>query len=356
MSNSFGHLFRVVTFGESHGPALGAVIDGCPAGVPLDESHLAAELLRSRPAEAVSTGRREPNRAQILSGVLEGRTLGTPIAIVIPNTAARTDGYAERTGLPRPGHAELTWHARFGCLDWRGGGRASGREAVARLAAGAVARQILGPCGLEIASRVTELAGLPVACEADHAAAMARAVEIAATGDTSGGVFELVVRGAPAGLGAPVFAKLKAELPGALLSIGGVTYVSVGDGLAAPRATGSTWNDAIVAQGGEPGCETNRCGGLLGGISTGGDLRVTVGVKPPPSVQLPQRTVDLATGEAREVISRGRFDTNLTARVAVVAEAMAALVLVDHLLLAGHVHPTRFELSSLVANRPAPNP
>ncbi len=347
MSNVTGHLFRVVTFGESHGPAVGAVIDGCPAGVALDEALIAAELARSRPIEALATARHEPNLPQILSGVADGYTLGTPIAVVVPNAEARPDRYSERTGIPRPGHAELTWQARFGRQDWRGGGRASGRECVARLAAGAVARQILGPCGLRVASRVTELAGLPVACDDDLARAIERATAVAAGGDTSGGRFEVVVSGAPAGLGAPVFAKLKAELPAALLSIGAVTYAAVGDGLDAPGATGAAWNDPLVPAPGGAATASNRCGGLLGGMSTGGEIRLVAGVKPSPTVHLPQASVNLATGQACELVGKGRFDTNVTPRVAVIAEAMVALVLVDHLLLAGHVHTTRFELSAL---------
>ncbi len=347
MSNVFGHLFRVVTFGESHGPAVGAVLDGCPAGVPLAVDDLQPFLARDPRYEALGTARREPNLVQILSGVYEGRTLGTPIALLVPNVEQRSADYVERATIPRPGHGDLTWRLRYGHVDPRGGGRISGREAVARVAAGAVARRLLGLCGLEVTSYVTELAGVPVADDAERERAVARAVAIGAAGDTSGGRFELVVRGAPAGLGAPVFVKLKAELPAAVLSIGAVSYAVVGDGLDAPGATGSAWNDPLVPTDGGVGTASNRCGGLLGGLTTGADLVLRVGVKAPPSVRLPQASVDLATGRACELVSEGRFDTNVTSRVAQVAEAMVALVLVDHLLLSGFVHPVRFDDSPL---------
>ena len=349
MSNAFGRLFRVVTFGESHGPAMGAVIDGCPAGVALDVADLQRELARDPRFEALATPRREPNEVQLLSGVLDGRTLGTPIALVLANTEARPADYADRRDLPRPGHAELTWQARFGLQDWRGGGRASGREAAARVAAGAVARALLTPCGLTVSSRVVELAGVPITGDAALPAAVGVAAAVGAAGDSTGGVFELEVGGAPAGLGAPVFGKLKADLPAALFSIGAVAYVALGDGLDAPRATGSDWNDAIVTHDdGRVGTATNRCGGLLGGLSTGEPIRLRVGVKPTPSVAANQDTVNLATRQSATLQLTGRFDANVTPRVARVAEAMVALTLVDHLLLAGWVHPTRFELSSLL--------
>lgn len=341
MSNLFGERFRVVTFGESHGPAMGCVIDGCPAGLPLEPRHIARALGRDVPLPIVGTSRREPNRTRILSGVREGVTLGTPIAVVIANEDVDSRPYEERRHILRPGHAEMTWLARYGEIDWRGGGRASGRECIARLAAGAVARRLLATRRIRIGSRILAMAGVDATGAGGMRAAVDRVLALAAQGESTGGVVRIVARGLPRGLGAPVFEKLGARIGHALLGIGGVKGVDFGNGRAAAELTGSGNNDAIVLRDGEPAPETNRAGGLMGGLSTGEPLETTVWVKPTPSFPAPQRSVDAERREPVELRVRGRFDLNVTPRVAVVAEAMLALVLADAMIEAGHIHPTR---------------
>lgn len=341
MSNLFGDRFRVVTFGESHGPAMGCVVDGCPAGLPLLPRHVARRLARDVPLPIVGTSRREPNRTRILSGVRDGLTLGTPIAIVIANEDADSGPYEQRRNVLRPGHAEMTWLARYGEIDWRGGGRASGRECVARLAAGAVARRLLATRRVRVGSRILEMAGVDATGPEGLRAAVDRVLALAAQGESSGGAVRVVARGLPRGLGAPVFEKLGARIGHALLGIGGVKAVEFGNGRAAAALTGSANNDAIVLRSGEPAPETNRAGGLMGGLSTGEPLEATLFVKPTPSFPAPQRSVDVARREPVELRVRGRFDLNVAPRIAVVAEAMVALVLADAMIEAGHIHPTR---------------
>lgn len=341
MSNVFGERFRVVTFGESHGPAMGCVIDGCPAGLPLRPTHLARALRRDIPMPIIGTSRREPNRARILSGIHEGRTLGTPIAILIPNEDVDSQPYEERREVPRPGHGELTWLARYGAIDWRGGGRASGRECIARLAAGAVAGRLIATRRVRVGSRVEALAGLPARTGEEMRRAIDRVLELGAQGQSSGGVVRVYAHGLPAGLGAPVFDRLSARLGHALLGIGGVKAIDIGNGRAAADLTGSENNDPIVPHEGEAVPASNRAGGVIGGVSSGLPLEVTLWVKPTPSVAVPQASVDLKTGRPVDLVVRGRFDLNITPRVAVVAEAMVRLLLADAMIEAGALHPTR---------------
>ncbi len=351
MGNIFGRRFRIATWGESHGPALGAVIDGCPAGLALDPGVIRADLDRDVPVEAIGTTRREPNRVEILSGLFEGRTIGTPISLLVRNEQVRSDSYHSRQHTPRPGHGDLTYRQRWGHVDWRGGSRASGRECIARVAAGAVARALLAGCGVTVVSSLIELAGLPADSDDGLTAAVERAREIKAAGGSSGGMAQVEISGLPAGFGAPVFHKLEAELSAAIMGIGGVRSFAIGQGYEAHRATGPAFNDPIVMVDGVPASPSNRAGGVAAGISTGDPLRFRFAVKPTPSVTQPQRTVDLVSGAAVEVSVDGHFDANFTPRVAVVAEAMACLVLVDHLLEGGGLHPTRFERSELVLAR-----
>jgi len=341
VSNLFGERLRVMTFGESHGPAVGCVVDGCPAGLPLGLRHIQRALARDVPIPAIGTTRREPNRARILSGIADGRTLGTPIAITIPNVDVDARPYRRRGRVPRPGHAELTYLARHGHIDWRGGGRASGRECVARLAAGAIAGRLLAMHRVRVRSHVVAMAGVPSGTPRTLDDAVRRVLALAGEGESTGGVVHLSARGVPAGLGAPVFDKLSARLGHALLGIGGVKAIDIGSGRAAAGFTGSRNNDPILSRNGAPVPETNHAGGLLGGITTGQPLEILLWVKPVPSIPLPQRSVDLSTGAPVELSVRGRFDKNIAPRVAVVAEAMAALVLADALLEAGCIHPTR---------------
>lgn len=342
MGNALGVLLRVTTFGESHGPALGAVVDGCPAGMPLTVEDVEAELRRDLPLAEVATARHEPNRVRILSGVHEGRTLGTPLALVIENQDVDSAPYEAFRSRPRPGHGDLTWHERYGFVDPRGGGRSSGRECVARVAAAAVARRLLSSLGVEVGWSLVELAGLPAGTPAERSLAVARVLELGAQGRTSGGVVRVVATGVPPGLGEPVFGKLPAELGAACFSIGGVKAVEFGDGASLARATGDESNDPIVVRDGRPVTATNRCGGTLGGISTGADLVVTLAVKPTPTHRLPQQTVDLATLTPCTLSCTGRHDLNFAPRVGPVAAAMTALVLADHALRSGLIHPLRW--------------
>ncbi|MFQ5844782.1 MAG: chorismate synthase, partial [Planctomycetota bacterium] len=285
----------------------------------------------------------EPNRPRILSGVLEGRTLGSPIAIVIANEDVDSRSYERRGHVPRPGHAEQTYLARYGEIDWRGGGRASGRECIARLAAGAIARRLLATKRVHVRARVEAMAGIPAGPRRTLQRAVKRVLELAAGGESSGGEVRLRACGLPPGLGAPVFDKLSARLGHALLGIGGVKAIEFGNGRVAASLTGSRNNDPIVIRNGHVVPDSNRAGGLQGGLSTGLPLDVRIWVKPTPSVPRQQRSVDLARHEPVELRVLGRFDLNITPRVAVVAEAMTRLVLADALLEAGHLHPTRLE-------------
>jgi len=339
--NSFGRVFRVTTWGESHGPAVGVVIDGCPAGLELPQAALRRELDRDVPEPSVGTTRHEPNEFQILSGVYDGRTLGTPICVVIPNVDVDSSPYKAFSGVPRPGHADLTWWLRYGWVDPRGGGRASGRECVARLVAGAVAKLLLAPLGVAVTSEVIELAGRTVSDRPSLQVALDEVRRHGGSGDTTGGRLLVTARGVPAGLGAPVFHKLQADMAAAFMSIGGVKGVEVGAGAALSAMTGHEANDAIVTKRGRPATRTNRCGGVLGGITTGGELSFTLAVKPTPTHRQAQQSIDITTGRKRTIACKGRHDLNFTPRVAPDAEAMAALVLVDQAMSAGLVPMVR---------------
>ena len=359
--SSFGRLFRVTTAGESHGPAIVAIVEGCPPGLPLDEADLAVELRRRRPGQSrLTTPRREDDSPRILSGVYEGRTTGTPIAVLVPSSGQRSKDYEPLADLYRPGHADWSYEARYGRRDPRGGGRASARETVARVAAGAIARKLLAErLGVEIVGYVVQVGSEraridsetvqrtqverlpdgspnPVRCPDPEAAGrMAALVEqVRAEGDSVGGVCEVVARGVPAGLGDPVFEKLEAEIGRALLSVPAVVGFEVGDGFAAAARRGSEHHDAFVpgeAGGARVRAETNRHGGILGGISTGMPIVVRAALKPPSSIRRPQRTVD-REGRPRTVRVAGRHDPCVLPRFVPIAEAMVALVLADQYL------------------------
>lgn len=355
--SSFGQAFRVTTAGESHGPANVVIIDGCPPGLSLELSDIRAELRRRRPGQSsIATARAEGDEPEIVSGVVDGKTAGTSIAILIRNRDARSHDYDAVREVYRPGHADYSYDAKYGVRDPRGGGRASARETVARVAAGAVAKKLLGVAfGGEVlgwvrsvgpidsnidsesvtAKLVDELPdGTPniVRCP-DHAIAarMIEAIEAArADGDSLGGVAELVVRNVPAGLGEPVFDKLKADLAKAIFSIPAVLGVEFGSGFAGALLRGSEHNDAFVARAGRP-TATNRHGGILGGISTGMPISMRVAVKAPSSISRSQSSID-ATGAPVTIQVQGRHDPCVLPRFVPVAEAMVALVLADHFL------------------------
>jgi len=350
--NSFGTLFRITTWGESHGRGVGVVVDGCPAGLALSEKDVQLELDRRRPGQSsVSTQRKEEDKVEILSGTFEGKTTGTPISMLVWNRDAESSAYDALRDRPRPGHADLGYIARYGVRDHRGGGRSSGRETVGRVAGGAVAKKLLANSGIGVVGYVLELGGVrasipkgadvsrlkdeaeknPVRCPDQKAAEeMVQTLEMArSAGDSLGGVAEIVATGVPAGLGEPVFDKLDADLARGLMGIGAVKAVEIGAGVEAARMRGSEMNDPIL-----PGLTfaSNNAGGILGGISTGAPIVCRILVKPTPSISRPQRTVDLTTGEAAEIEIRGRHDPAIPPRIVPVAESMVALVLADHLL------------------------
>ena len=351
--NSFGRRFVVSTFGESHGPALGVVIDGVPAGLPLDLEALVADLARRRPGQsALTTPRQEADRPEVLSGVFEGRTLGTPIAILFRNTDARSESYDQMKDVYRPSHADYTWEARFGWRDWRGGGRASARETVGRVAAGAVARQVLRGVGIEVVGWVQRVADIdagpvdadrlkreevdahPVRCpNPDAAARMEAAIRAARTdGDTLGGVIRCVARGVPPGLGSPVFDKLEADLAKAMLSLPAAKGFESGSGYTGTLQRGSAHNDPFVpGPEGRPRTTANRSGGIQGGISNGMPVELSVAFKPVATIFKPQDTVNRA-GEPVVLEPRGRHDPCVLPRAVALVEAMTCLVLVDHWL------------------------
>ncbi len=363
MSNSFGEFFRITTWGESHGPGIGVVVDGVPPGVEVGRDEIAAALERRRPGGALASARQEPDAVEILSGIHEGRTLGSPIALWIPNRDARPADYETLKEIYRPGHADFTTEARYGRRDARGGGRASARETAARVAAGAIAEALLASeHAIEIVAwveRVAEIearidpAGVtraavdasPVRCP-DPATSRQMEELVAAArddGDSVGGTVAVVARGVPAGWGDPVFGKLKALLANAFLSLPAAVAFEVGDGFAATRRRGSENNDPYVARaGGGIGTETNRSGGILGGISSGEPILARVGFKPTSTIRKTQSTVD-RSGRQVEFEGRGRHDPCVLPRAVPVVEAMMSLVLVDRMLCRRAAPPGRRE-------------
>ncbi len=341
--NSFGKAFVVTTWGESHGKGLGVVIDGCPPRLPLSESMVQEELDKRKPQAALaSTPRREPDKVEILSGVFEGKTTGTPISMLVFNKDADSNAYDRLKDIFRPGHGDITYQRKYGIRDFRGGGRASGRETVARVAAGAVARAVLAREGIEVNAYTVELAGIRVervdmtvvdqnlffAPDLVAASLMEERIrQIKAAGDSAGGIVEVRVTGCPAGLGEPVFDKLDADLAKALMSIGAVKAVEVGVGTEAARLLGSQCNDQISPD----GFVTNRAGGILAGISNGDEIVVRAAVKPIPSIRIEQRTIDTES-KPTTISIPGRHDISAIPRIVPVCQAMVRLVITDHLL------------------------
>jgi chorismate synthase len=343
--NTFGRVLRVTTWGESHGPAIGAVVDGCPPGLSLSEADIQPWLDKRRPgASRFTTQRREPDEVRILSGVFEGRTTGTPISLMIENVDARSKDYSNVSQAYRPGHADFTYDAKYGFRDWRGGGRSSARETAMRVAAGAVARLVVSE--VSIRAYVVEIGGDPIdrsSIDYDHIernpfncpdAEAAKRWEVLVddarkAGSSLGAVVECVADGVPAGWGAPIYAKLDSELAMAMMSINAAKGVEIGDGFAAARLRGEENADAI-----RPGPEflSNHAGGILGGISTGQPVVVRVAFKPTSSILTPVPTID-REGNETEIVTKGRHDPCVGIRGAPVVEAMMALVLADQKLL-----------------------
>ena len=353
MGSSFGQLFHITTFGESHGGGVGVVIDGCPPRISLSEPDIQRELDRRRPGQSpVVSQRNEADRCEIISGVFEGQTLGTPIAIVVRNEDAQPEAYQEIATTFRPSHADFTYEAKYGIRNWQGGGRASARETIGRVAAGAVARQVLAVLHseLEFVTYVTQLHSLvadvaggtvtreqveasPVRCPNKVATEkMIRAIEQArADGDSLGGIIECVIRGVPPGLGEPVFDKLEADLAKAMLSLPASKGFEIGSGFAASAMKGSEHNDPFEIRDSEVRTMTNHSGGVQGGISNGENIIFRVAFKPTATIARRQRTVT-ATKEETSFAARGRHDPCVLPRAVPIVEAMAALVLCDHAL------------------------
>jgi len=341
--NTYGRVFRVTTWGESHGPAVGAVIDGCPPGISLRPEDIQEELDRRRPGKGGGESpRREPDRVEILSGAFEGRTTGTPIALLVHNKDAHSKSYDHLRDIFRPGHGDYTYLRKYGIRDHRGGGRASARETVARVAAGAVAKLVLANNGIRALAYTVAVGGIATTrraldeisqnrlfCPDNEAAERmeARIEEVRRLGDSLGGIVEILVTGCPAGLGEPVFDKLEADLAHGLMSIGAVKGVEIGAGFAAAALTGSQNNDPLTPA----GFAANRAGGILGGISNGEEIIARVAVKPIPSIALEQQTVTIHN-EPTAIKIGGRHDISAIPRIVPVCEAMARLTIVDHLL------------------------
>jgi chorismate synthase len=352
--STFGRILTVTTFGESHGPGIGVVMDGAPPGIAIAVDDIQKELDRRRPGQsAITTPRAEKDRVEILSGVFDGLTTGTPIAMLIRNEDKRSGDYDNLRSLFRPGHADWTYGAKYGVRDWRGSGRASGRETAARVAAGAVARKILAARGVSILGYSREIAGVravrvdpaeiernPARCPDPEAAPLmiARIEKAKADGDSVGGIVEVVARGCPPGLGDPVFDKLEALLGHALLSVGAVRGVEVGAGFEAARMRGSAYNDEPYMDGDRMQTRTNNAGGIAGGISNGMEIVVRAAMRPPASISLPQRTVDSRGAEVTVEIA-GRHDPCIVPRAVPVLEAMTAQVLADCLLVQDAYRP-----------------
>ncbi|WP_139407610.1 chorismate synthase [Aeromonas veronii] len=342
--NSFGQLFRVTTFGESHGLALGAVVDGCPPGLEISEADLQGDLDRRKPGTSrYTTPRREPDEVKILSGVFEGKTTGTSIGLLIENTDQRSKDYSDIKDLFRPGHADYTYHQKYGQRDYRGGGRSSARETAMRVAAGAIAKKYLKKVhGIEITGFLSQLG--PIKAEAFDAAQIEQNPfffpdagklealdqymrDLKKEGNSIGAKVQVIARNVPVGLGEPVFDRLDADIAHAMMGINAVKGVEIGDGFAVVEQKGSEHRDEMTPA----GFASNHAGGILGGISSGQDIVVSMALKPTSSITVPGKTIN-TEGEAIEMITKGRHDPCVGIRAVPIAEAMLALVLMDHLL------------------------
>jgi chorismate synthase len=351
--NSFGHLFRVTTWGESHGPALGATVDGCPPGVEINEAMIQQWLDKRKPGQnKFTTQRREPDAVKILSGVFEGKTTGTPVQLMIENTDQRSKDYGDIAEKFRPGHADITYWQKYGIRDYRGGGRSSARETAARVAAGGLAREAIKTLvpNVEIKGYMTQIGPHKIDRErfdwdqidqnpfwtpdAVSAREWADYLDgLRKTGNSVGAVVEVVAKGVPAGLGAPIYAKLDTDLAAAMMSINAVKGVEIGEGMDAACLTGEENADEIfMGNDGQPVYSSNHAGGILGGISTGQDLVVRFAVKPTSSILKTRQTIT-KSGEPAEIITKGRHDPCVGIRAVPVGEAMMACVILDHLLL-----------------------
>lgn len=318
--NTIGHIFRLTTFGESHGTAIGGVIDGCPSQLKLDFDFIDSELLRRKTAQSASASqRKEPDQIEWLSGLLDGTTLGTPIAFMVRNVDCKPEDYEALKDVYRPSHADFAYEQKYGIRDWRGGGRASARTTLPIVVAGAIAKQILKEKGIQIVARVTD---------------MGDAEQARREGDTVGGIVDCRITGVPAGLGEPMFGKFSAELAHAMFSLPAVKGFEVGDGFALAGMKGSEANDTFINKDGKITTATNHSGGIQGGITNGNDVVFRVAFKPIPSIAKPQQTVNRA-GETCQIAIGGRHDVCALPRAVVLVEALAAMVTVDMGMMQG---------------------
>lgn len=345
--NSFGKLFKLMSFGESHGRAVGVVIDGLKAGISISEKDIQRELDRRKPGQSkITTQRMESDKLEILSGIFEGKTTGQPICIIVWNKDAKPEAYASIKNFFRPGHADYTFLKKYGLRDYRGGGRSSGRETISRVIAGAIAKKILAKKGIKIIGYVKEIAGIkakkidfseieknPVRCPDKNAAKkMEQAIKkIQSQSNSVGGIVEIVAKGVPPGLGEPVFDKLNAEIAKALMSIGAVKGIEIGEGFESAKLTGKEMNDEMFSKNGKIHFKSNNAGGILGGISTGQDIVARIAVKPASSIALEQDTVNEKL-ENVKIRVFGRHDPCICPRIVPVAESMMAIVLLDALM------------------------
>ena len=347
--STFGRIFNISTWGESHGKALGVVVDGCPAGLALDETDIQKYLNRRKPGQSnITTSRTESDEVEILSGIFEGKTTGTPISLMVKNTSQISKDYSDIASCYRPGHADYTFDAKYGFRDYRGGGRSSGRETIGRVAAGAIACKILNQLGIEVTAYTKAIGNIeinPQTFDRDaiyetktampdrsaDALAVTYLEEMIKKQDSVGGVVECVVTGVPAGLGDPVFEKLDANLAKAIMSIGAVKAVEIGDGIHAAKNIGSMNNDAFCMKDGSVTKVTNHSGGILGGISDGSPIVLRAHIKPTPSIYSTQNTVN-KSGEEIAIAIKGRHDPIIVPRAVVVVECMTALVILDAML------------------------
>lgn len=356
--NTIGKMFKITTFGSSHGTALGAVVDGCPAGLKLSKEDIQKELDKRRPGTSkVTTSRGETDEVQLLSGIFEGKTDGTPITAVVYNKDMNSSAYKPLRNKPRPGHADYGWVNKYGHYDYRGGGRASGRTTIGHVIGGAVAKKILEKLNIKVIAHVTKVGNIEaqkieltkieeniennsVRCaDLEAAAKMEELIlDLKQKGDSVGGIVETVVLNAPAGLGEPVFDKLDADIAKALMGIGSVKGVEIGAGFEAAGLKGSQMNDEFYIENNEVKTKTNNSGGILGGISNGMPIITRMAVKPTPSISKVQKTVDLEKRNNTEIEIRGRHDPCICPRVTSVAESSIAVVLADHLIRAGFVN------------------
>ena len=321
--STFGTLFRITTWGESHGPALGVVVDGCPAGIPLTTDYIQAFLDRRKPGQSkFTTARRESDTVEILSGVFEGYTTGTPISLIVRNTDQRSHDYSNIKDCYRPGHADYTFDKKYGLRDYRGGGRTSGRETIGRVSGGAVASRILECLGIKLTTYTKAIGPVSIPAYLE---------QCISDQDSSGGLIECIIEGMPAGVGEPVFDKLDASLAKAVMSIGAVKGVEIGDGFSVTSSKGSINNDSFISENGQVLKQTNHSGGILGGISDGSSIILRAAIKPTPSISQPQKTVNTA-GENIEIAISGRHDPVIVPRAVVVVESMAAITLTDLLM------------------------